>query len=103
MYGQMIRDTPECTTYSTNCTNFCTLHSVEEELFHKAMKFVIVALTHWTDITDNNVDRYFLLISQITMWTGICLKLHQFLQNFKYHSRPSFDDRDCTATLNSVF
>ena len=56
MYGQMIEDKPslQLATSNVNCSELIPGYLFMPE----AMKYVIVALTHWTDIPDNNVDRF---------------------------------------------
>ena len=62
MYGQMIEDKHDqgFTLSNVDCSNFFPKipdYQDNFDLLLKAMKYVIVALTHWTDLPVNNVDR----------------------------------------------
>ncbi|KAL5256483.1 hypothetical protein ACHWQZ_G011653 [Mnemiopsis leidyi] len=62
MYGQMIEDKHDqgFALSSVNCSNFFPKipnYKEDSDILPEAMKYVIVALTHWTDIARNNVDR----------------------------------------------
>ena len=65
MYGQMIEDKHDqgFALSSVNCSNFFPKipnYKEDSDILPEAMKYVIVALTHWTDIARNNVDRFVL-------------------------------------------